>query len=97
MATTSRISVTLTPELTDAVHAAVSSGEYATAADVVQDAVREWKERCDLPGYTIEELRIAVQEGLESGRSTLATMAEVKAEARRRFRAPAPTIQPPQR
>ncbi|WP_372026497.1 type II toxin-antitoxin system ParD family antitoxin [Tistrella mobilis] len=97
MATTSRISVTLTPELTDAVHAAVSSGEYATAADVVQDAVREWKERRDLPGYTIEELRIAVQEGLESGRSTLATMAEVKAEARRRFRAPAPTMQPPQR
>ncbi|AFK57068.1 type II toxin-antitoxin system ParD family antitoxin [Tistrella mobilis] len=97
MATTSRISITLAPELTDAVHAAVSSGEYATAADVVQDAVREWKERRDLPGYTVEELRAAVQEGLESGRSTLATMAEVKAEARRRFRAPAPTMRPPQR
>ncbi|HAE49254.1 ribbon-helix-helix domain-containing protein [Tistrella sp.] len=97
MAATSRISIALTPDLTDAVHAAVSSGEYATAADVVQDAVREWKERRDLPGYTVEELCAAVQEGLESGRSTLATMAEVKAEARRRFRAPAPTMRPPQR
>ena len=36
-------------------------------------------------GYTLEELRAAVKEGLESGTSKFTTMAEIKAEAHRRF------------
>ena len=38
-------------------------------------------------GYTLEELRAAVKEGLESGISKFTTMAEIKAEAHRRFEA----------
>ena len=36
-------------------------------------------------GYTLEELRAAVKEGLESGTSKFTTMAEIMAEAHRRF------------
>lgn len=38
-------------------------------------------------GYTLEELRAAVKEGLESGTSKFTTMAEIMAEAHRRFEA----------
>jgi len=59
--------------------------KYASTSEVIRDAVREWKERRDLLGYTVEELRGRVQEGLESGPSEYASMDEVKAEARRRL------------
>ncbi|WP_414127932.1 hypothetical protein [Rhizobium jaguaris] len=50
-------------------------------------SVREWKEHRDLLGYTTEELRDLVNEGLASGPSAHASMADVKAEARRRLEA----------
>jgi hypothetical protein len=46
-----------------------------------------WKERRDLLGYTVEELREVVQEGMDSGPSSRTSMTDVKAEARRRFEA----------
>ncbi|MDM7947579.1 MAG: hypothetical protein QUV20_14735 [Oceanibaculum nanhaiense] len=55
------------------------------ALDLKRSKVREWKERRDLLGYTVEELRDLVGEGIASGPSPQATMADVKAEARRRF------------
>ena len=45
---------------------------------------REWQERRDLLGYTVDELRTLVQEGLESGESRHHSVTEIKAEARRR-------------
>ncbi len=49
------------------VDGAVEAGEYASASEVIRDALRQWKERRDLFGYTIEELRQLVQEGIDSG------------------------------
>mgnify|MGYP001285254059 CR=1 FL=1 len=60
-------SVTLSPELAAAVDEAVDAGEYASASEVVRDALRQWKERRDCYGYTLEELRRLVQEGIDSG------------------------------
>ena len=37
--------------------------------------------------WTVEELRAAVKEGLESGTSEFTTMEEIRAEAHRRFEA----------
>jgi antitoxin ParD1/3/4 len=51
------------------------------------DGVREWSEERDPLGHTVEDLRILVKEGLESGPSPHATMTEVKTEARRRHEA----------
>ncbi|MDX8523416.1 type II toxin-antitoxin system ParD family antitoxin [Mesorhizobium sp. MSK_1335] len=60
-------SITLSPELAAAVDDVVAAGEYASASEVIRDALRQWKERRDLLGYTIEELRELVQEGIDSG------------------------------
>ncbi|TPI39407.1 type II toxin-antitoxin system ParD family antitoxin [Mesorhizobium sp. B3-1-9] len=60
-------SITLSPELAAAVDDVVAAGEYASASEVIRDALRQWKERRDLLGYSVEELRKLVQEGIDSG------------------------------
>ncbi|MER9326154.1 type II toxin-antitoxin system ParD family antitoxin [Mesorhizobium sp. M0488] len=60
-------SITLSPELARAVDDVVAAGEYASASEVIRDALRRWKDRRDLLGYTVEELRRLVQEGIDSG------------------------------
>lgn len=62
-------SISLSPELAAEIDGAVAAGEYASASEVVRDALRLWKERRDLMGYTVEELRALIQEGIDSGPS----------------------------
>lgn len=88
MSTVEKITIALTPEMAGFVRRAVASGEYASTSEAIREAVREWQERRDFLGYTVEDLRTRAREGLESGTSSLATMAEVKAEARRRLGRP---------
>jgi antitoxin ParD1/3/4 len=90
MATVEKITIALTPEMAGFVRRAVDSGEYASTSEAIRDAVREWQERRDLLGYTVDELRKLVQEGLESGKSRPASMDNIKAEARRRLEASLP-------
>ncbi len=85
MGTVEKITIALTAEQAGFVRRAVEAGEYASTSEAIRDAVREWKERRDLLGYTVEELRVAVQEGLDSGTSEFGSMAEIIAEARRTF------------
>jgi antitoxin ParD1/3/4 len=60
-------SISLSPELAAAVDCAVEAGEFNSASEVVRDALRQWKERRDLLGYTVEELRRLWDEGVASG------------------------------
>lgn len=76
-------SITLSPELGNAVDAAVAGGEYASVSEVIRDALREWKERRDNFGYSLDELRQLIKEGLDSGPGQFASIDEIKAEARR--------------
>ncbi|HVW57048.1 MAG TPA: type II toxin-antitoxin system ParD family antitoxin [Rhizobiaceae bacterium] len=85
MSNVDKRSITLSPELASAVDEVVAAGEYASASEVVREALRHWKERRDLFGYTLEELRALVQEGIDSGPGRYVSMEEIKAEARRRF------------
>jgi antitoxin ParD1/3/4 len=80
-----KLTIALTNEMAAFVRKAVDAGEYASTSEAIRDAVREWKERRDLLGYTIEDLRGLAQEGLDSPTSSRATVADVKMEARRRF------------
>lgn len=86
MSNVDKRSITLSPELATAVDAAVAAGEYASASEVIRDALRGWKERRDLFGYTLEELRTLIQEGIDSGPSkdgpTVMTRLQAKYEAR---------------
>lgn len=67
MGTVEKRSITLSEDLASAVDEAVAAGEYASASEVIRDALRGWKERRDLYGYTLEELRALIQEGIDSG------------------------------
>lgn len=60
-------SITLSPELAAAVDDVVAAGEYASASEVIRDALRQWKDRRDLHGYTVEELRKLVREESTAG------------------------------
>jgi antitoxin ParD1/3/4 len=78
-------SITLSPELAAVVDGAVEAGEYASASEVVREALRQWKERRDNLGHTTAELRALIQEGIDSGPGRFASIEEIKAEARRRM------------
>lgn len=85
MSNVEKITIALTPEMAGFVRNAVDTGEYASTSEAIRDAVREWKERRDLLGYTVDELRALAKEGEDSGPSDLSSFADVKAEARRRL------------
>ena len=91
MATVEKITIALTPEMASFVRRAVDAGEYASTSEAIRDAVREWQERRDLLGYTVEDLRRLVQQGLDSGESSRSSMTEIKAEAHRRLKASLPS------
>lgn len=86
-----KITIALTPEMAGFVRRAVDAGEYASTSEAIREAVREWRERRDLLGYTVEELRILAREGQDSGPSPRTGMDDVKVEARRRLSAAQPT------
>lgn len=67
MANVEKRSVSLSPELAMMVDQAVAAGEYGNASEVVREALRQWKERRELHGYTVEELRALWADGVASG------------------------------
>ena len=78
-------SIALTPEMAMVVRQAVESGEYASNSEIVREALRDWKLKRTVQQQEVEELRRLWHEGLHSGPSRFAGMAELKAEARRRL------------
>ena len=67
MSTVEKISVALPPEMVAVLRAAVDSGEYASASEVIREALRAWKLRKKVETMELEELRRLVREGVESG------------------------------
>lgn len=67
MATVEKISVALPPEMVAVLRAAVDSGEYSSASEVIREALRAWKLRKEVEAIELEELRRLVQEGADSG------------------------------
>ena len=62
-----RLSVEIPAEVNDIVKAAVASGEFASASEMVASAVADWRSSKMIHGYTVDELRALVKEGKESG------------------------------
>jgi antitoxin ParD1/3/4 len=77
-----KMSVAVTPEMAGAVRAAVESGQYASASEVIREALRLWKSHQAVRAREVEALRRAWQEGIESGPATPLDFAEVKAKGR---------------
>lgn len=82
-----KITIALTAAQADAVRRAVAEGRYASTSEAIRETVREWQERREFLGFTVEELRRLAEEGAASGDSRLETMDEIKTAARRRLQA----------
>lgn len=82
------IVVSLNAEEAEFVQALVASGRYASVSDAVHQALAEMRAHSDVADhYSTDELRGFVEQGLASGESSVASVADLKIEARRRLRA----------
>jgi antitoxin ParD1/3/4 len=59
------MNISLTPELEDYVTQKVESGLYQTASEVIREALRMLREREELRGKRLEDLRREIAVGLE--------------------------------
>lgn len=64
---------------------AVDSGEYASASEVIREALREWRLRQPLRQAEVERLRKAWAEGLASGDPQPFDIDAIKQRARGRL------------
>ncbi len=88
MSTVEKRSISLPSELSAMIDQAVEGGEFGNASEGVREALRQWKERRDLYGYTVEELRGLWEEGVASGTAepfSAETATSIKDQARRRL------------
>jgi antitoxin ParD1/3/4 len=69
MSTVEKISVALPAEMVAILRAAVDSGEYSSASEVIREALRGWKLKRKVEALELDELRRLVKEGIESGPS----------------------------
>ncbi len=67
MSKVEKLSISLTDKLATEVRIAVASGDYASASDVIRDALRVWQEKRERRASAIEHLRKAWDEGVASG------------------------------
>ena len=74
MANVEKMSISLSRDMVADIKDAIDRGQYATASEVMRDAMRDWqrKQKAPLgpamPG-TVAELRKMIQEGIDSGPS----------------------------
>jgi antitoxin ParD1/3/4 len=87
-----KISVALTAEQVSALKAAVETGEYATASEVVREALREWQWKRQLRGEDLNRLRELWREGKASGAAAPLDLSQTRQQARKRLRKAAERI-----
>jgi antitoxin ParD1/3/4 len=86
MADIERLSIALPSPMADRVRKAVSEGEYASASEVVRDALRLWQQRRYLYDRDADVLRQRWDEGKASGRAGPLDVKRVLAEERAAFK-----------
>ena len=80
-----KISVALSSDMLAIVRKAVELGEYASASEVVRDALLQWNARRARQADEVGDFRRMWQEGLQSGPSELLDIAGTKRRARGRL------------
>ena len=63
----------------------VEQGDYASASEVIRDALRDWKYKRAIQKQEIEELRRLWDAGVKSGPGRFSNIDEITQEARSRF------------
>ena len=87
MSNVERVTVTVSADLAAALRQTVEGGEYASASEIVREALRDWTRKRDREQRDIEALRQLVRAGDESGpgiaaSDVLAELRELIAERR---------------
>jgi antitoxin ParD1/3/4 len=67
MPTVEKLSIALPPKMANLLREAVESGEYASASEVVRDALRAWTRKRKLETLELGELRRLIRQGVDSG------------------------------
>jgi len=80
MSTIEKISIALTPDLASLVKNAVTDGYYASASEVIREALRDWKIKQSINARSTTELTALWQEGIDSGSAGTLNM-----EARKQY------------
>lgn len=86
------ININLTPQLEELVRKKVSSGLYTSASEVIREALRLMDEKDQLHAAKLEQLRLALQEGIESGPATVWDPDELKLAGRAKRSTKAATV-----
>ena len=71
MANIERLTITLPADMASLVKDAVADGQYASASEVVREALRDWEVKVEVRRRKLESLRQHLHEGLrdaEAGR-----------------------------
>lgn len=61
------LTVSLTPQQSARMKAAIEKGGYASNSEIVRDALRLWEQREDIRALELEQLRRAYRDGKASG------------------------------
>ncbi|MGQ0485782.1 MAG: ribbon-helix-helix domain-containing protein [Hyphomicrobiales bacterium] len=85
MANIEKVSVALTSEQVAAMKAAVDSGEYATASEIVREALREWQASRRMKEEEIRLLRRLIDDGRDSGTAGQIDFNALRREAKARL------------
>lgn len=80
MSNVERMTVTVSTELAATLRHTVDDGEYASASEIVREALRDWTRKRDHEQRDLATLRSLIREGDESGPSIPAS--EVFADLR---------------
>ena len=64
MSAIERVTITLPAEMAALVKTAVKGGDYASASEVVREALRDWKMKKAVQGQALIELRSEIDVGL---------------------------------
>jgi antitoxin ParD1/3/4 len=78
------MNISLTPHLEEMIREKVASGSYNSASEVVREALRLLEQADQFRTLKIHKLREDIQEGLDSGFSTVFDPQEIKRVARQR-------------
>jgi antitoxin ParD1/3/4 len=80
-----KISVALPKTMTDMVNRAVKSGQYASASEVVREALRDWSQYEKAKAEALATMRAQIQDGINSGPGEEWDVGKLKAELHAEF------------
>ncbi|AUH65232.1 type II toxin-antitoxin system ParD family antitoxin [Paracoccus zhejiangensis] len=83
MGAVERLTITMPSEMAETLRQTVAGGEYASASEIVREALRDWTRNRDTERRELEALRAAIKAGLDSGPGIPAD--QVFAELRARY------------